>query len=258
MRGSSDDKGQLMVSIAAADVLLHTTGTLPANLKFLIEGEEENGGEVVNAYLHSHDERLHADVAQIADGAMFAAGVPTIDTGLRGTVYTEITARGAASDLHSGVYGGIAPNPLNALAHVIASLKNTDGRIQIPGFYDAVEMPRSDVLDTWEQLPFDADALRSEIGASDLVGEPGFSELERMWARPTLDVHGIAGGVASSARGRPQGSTLHRFARVWSSSRTELRADPILRNGADPGLKPWAGFRERAIDPPSCPARPRR
>lgn len=193
-RGSSDDKGQLMVSIAAADVLLRTTGTLPANLKFLIEGEEENGGEVVAKYLHASGERLRADIAQIADGAMFAAGVPTIDTGLRGIVYTEITARGAASDLHSGVYGGIAPNPLNALAHVIASLKNTDGQIRIPGFYDDVEMPRAEVLRTWEQLPFDADALRSEIGASELVGESGFSELERMWARPTLDVHGIAGG----------------------------------------------------------------
>lgn len=193
-RGSSDDKGQVMVSIAAAESLLRTTGTLPVNLKFLIEGQEESGGEVVNAYLQSHGRRLQADVAQIADGAMFAAGVPTIDTGLRGTVYTEVTARGAAGDLHSGLYGGVAPNPLNALAHIIASLKDREGRIRIPGFYDEVEMPRADFLQTWEQLPFDAGALQSEIGAPALVGEPGFSELERIWARPTLDVHGIAGG----------------------------------------------------------------
>jgi acetylornithine deacetylase/succinyl-diaminopimelate desuccinylase-like protein len=193
-RGSSDDKGQVMVSIAAAETLLRSSGTLPINLKFLIEGEEENGGQVVAAYIHSHGERLRADVAQIADGAMFAAGIPTIDTGLRGTVYTEITARAAASDLHSGIYGGVAPNPLNALAHIIASLKDRQGRIRIPGFYDDVQMPGEDVLQTWKQLPFDPDALKREIGASALVGEPGFSELERMWARPTLDVHGIVGG----------------------------------------------------------------
>ena len=193
-RGSSDDKGQLMVSIAAAETLLRSTGGLPVNLKFLIEGEEESGGEVVAAYLQSHGERLTADIAQIADGTMFAAGVPTIDTGLRGIVYTEITARGASSDLHSGVYGGVAPNPLNALAHVIAGLKDRDGRICIPGFYDDVEMPQADVLQSWEQLPFHPDALKGEIGVSELVGEPGFSELERMWARPTLDVHGIVGG----------------------------------------------------------------
>jgi acetylornithine deacetylase/succinyl-diaminopimelate desuccinylase-like protein len=193
-RGSSDDKGQIMVSIAAAEALLQSAGSLPVNMKFLIEGEEEYGGGVVSAYIQSHGDRLRADVAQIADGAMFAAGVPTIDTGLRGTVYTEITARGAASDLHSGVYGGVAPNPLNALAHVIAGLKDPDGRIRIPGFYDDVVMPSPQVLQSWEQLPFDPESLLAEIGASELVGEPGFSPLERMWARPTLDVHGIAGG----------------------------------------------------------------
>lgn len=193
-RGASDDKGQTMVSIAAAEALLRSTGALPVNVKFLIEGEEEYGGEVVTAYVRSHSDRLRADVAQIADGAMFAPGVPTIDTGLRGTVYTEITARGAAGDLHSGVYGGVAPNPLNGLAHVIAGLKDVEGRICIPGFYDDVVMPSTQVLQSWEGLPFDPESLRAEIGSSQLVGEPGFSPLERMWARPTLDVHGIVGG----------------------------------------------------------------
>lgn len=200
-RGSSDDKGQVMVSISAAEALLRTTGTLPVNLKFLIEGEEENGGAVVTAYLATHRERLRADVAQIADGAMFAPGVPTIDTGLRGIVYTEITARGAASDLHSGIYGGVAPNPLNALAHVIAGLKGTDGRICIPGFYDDVAMPNEAILHSWKEHSFDPETLRAKMGSSDLVGEPGFSPLERMWARPTLDVHGIVGGfVAEGAK----------------------------------------------------------
>jgi acetylornithine deacetylase/succinyl-diaminopimelate desuccinylase-like protein len=193
-RGSSDDKGQVMVSIAAAETLLRTNGSLPVNVKLLIEGEEEDGSKFVSAYIKSHGERLHADAAQIADGAMFAVGIPTIDTGLRGTVYTEITARGAAGDLHSGIYGGIAPNPLNALAHIIAGLKDTDGRIRIPGFYNDVEMPTEDVLRSWKDLPIDPEALRAEIGTTELVGEPGFSPLERSWARPTLDVHGIVGG----------------------------------------------------------------
>jgi acetylornithine deacetylase/succinyl-diaminopimelate desuccinylase-like protein len=196
-RGSSDDKGQVMVSIAAAETLLQTTGSLPVNVKFLIEGEEEYGGEVVTAYIETNGERLRADVAQIADGAMFAAGVPTIGTGLRGNVYTEITARGAAGDLHSGIYGGVAPNPLNALAHIIAGLKGTDGRIRITGFHDDVEMPPDAVLRAWEQLPFDPETLRTNIGSSELVGEPGYSALERMWARPTLDVHGIVGGFTA-------------------------------------------------------------
>ncbi len=196
-RGASDDKGQVMVSIAAAESLLRSTGELPVNVKFLIEGEEENGGEVVTAYLGTHGERLCADFAQIADGSMFAAGFPTIDTGLRGIIYTEITARGAASDLHSGIYGGVAPNPLNALAHLIADLKGGDGKILIPGFYDDVVMPSDEVLRSWEQLPFDPRGLLAEIGAPALVGEPDFSPLQRMWARPTLDVHGIMGGFTS-------------------------------------------------------------
>jgi acetylornithine deacetylase/succinyl-diaminopimelate desuccinylase-like protein len=196
-RGSSDDKGQILVSIAAAETLLQTTGSLPVNVKFLIEGEEEYGGGAVAAYIKTHGERLRADVAQIADGAMFADGIPTIDTGLRGTVYTEITARGAAGDLHSGIYGGIAPNPLNALAHIIAGVKDRDGRICIPGFYDDVEMPSEEVLRSWKNLPVDPETLRAEIGSTELVGEPGFSPLERTWARPTLDVHGIVGGFTA-------------------------------------------------------------
>ncbi|HEX6507622.1 MAG TPA: M20/M25/M40 family metallo-hydrolase, partial [Chloroflexota bacterium] len=129
------------------------------------------------------------------DTAMFAPGVPSLDTGLRGTVYTEITALAAAQDLHSGHYGGVAANPLNALAYIIAGLKDVNGTITIPGFYDDVNMPDVDVRRSWAELPFDEEQLRrDEIGTTELVGEEGFTPLERMWARPTLDVHGIAGG----------------------------------------------------------------
>lgn len=198
-RGSADDKGQTMTLIDAAESLLRAEGSLPVNLKFLIEGQEEAGGAVVTTYVREHGDRLRADVALVADTGMFAPGIPTLDTGLRGNVYTEVFARGAAQDLHSGLYGGVAPNPLNALAHIIAGLKDTKGRITIPGFYDDVRLPGEEIRASWHDLPFDEDRFRrEEIGASALVGEPGFTSVERMWSRPTLDVHGIAGGFVGA------------------------------------------------------------
>lgn len=192
-RGAADDKGQVMTFLAAAESFL-STGVLPVNLKVLIEGEEEAGGRVVNRYITEHGDELRAEIAQVADTGLVAPGIPTLEAGLRGNVYTEVHVRGAAQDLHSGLYGGVAPNPLNALAHIIAGLKDRDGRITIPGFYDNVRMPDEDILESWRGLPLDEAALRHEIGSKALVGEPGYSALERMWARPTLDVHGIAGG----------------------------------------------------------------
>ncbi|HZS94207.1 MAG TPA: M20/M25/M40 family metallo-hydrolase, partial [Chloroflexota bacterium] len=194
-RGAADDKGQVMTLIDAAESFLRTSGALPVNLRFLIEGEEECGGELVSAYVRDHGDRLRADVAEVADTGLFAPGIPTLETGLRGIAYVEVEARGASHDLHSGLYGGVAPNPFNALAHIISRLKDPNGKITIPGFYDDVHMPPQDVLDSWKQLPFDPnEMLENEIGASELVGEPGFTALEQMWARPTLDVHGIRGG----------------------------------------------------------------
>jgi acetylornithine deacetylase/succinyl-diaminopimelate desuccinylase-like protein len=198
-RGAADDKGQTMTMVFAAESLMKTAGSLPVNLKFLIEGEEEAGGAVVDSYLRSHEERVRSDVAQVADSAMFAPGIPTLEAGLRGNVYTEITARGAAHDLHSGLYGGVAPNPFNALAQVIANLKDVEGHITIPGFYGDVHMPNETVLGSWRELPFDEAAfLRDEVGSTALVGEPGFTPLERIWSRPTLDVHGMPGGFTGA------------------------------------------------------------
>lgn len=193
-RGASDDKGQMLIFLFAAESFIRTAGELPINVRFLIEGEEEYGGAAVKAFVRREGERLQADVAQVADTSMFGPGIPTIDTGLRGNVYTEIHVRGAAHDLHSGLYGGVAPNALNAIAHIIAGLKDEQGTITIPGFYDAVRPPEEAILASWRELPRDDEALRTEIGAVSLVGEPGFSSLERQWARPTLDVHGIVGG----------------------------------------------------------------
>jgi len=154
-RGASDDKGQTLTAINAAESLLRATGSLPLNIKFLIEGEEEHGGQVVTQYIKDHGNRLAAAVAQVSDTAMFAPGIPTLDTGLRGMVAAQVFARGASHDLHSGVYGGAAPNPLVALAQIIAGLKDASGTITIPGFYDDVVMPQESVLQTWRALPFD-------------------------------------------------------------------------------------------------------
>lgn len=194
-RGAVDDKGQLCTMIAAIRAYLETGRPLPVNIKLLIEGEEECGGASIEAYVRGHADRLRADAALILDSGMFAPGLPAITLGLRGIVMTEVTVTGAARDLHSGLYGGVAPNPFIALAGIIAGLKDPDGRILVPRFYDRVVRPDPEERAAWERLPFDEEALRrNEIGAPALVGEPAFSPLERMWARPTLDVHGMPGG----------------------------------------------------------------
>jgi len=195
-RGAVDDKGQMYIHIKALESLFKANGgRLPINVRVILEGEEEVGGEQIANYVHEHADRLRSDFALISDTEMFAPGLPTLCVGLRGMIYTEIEARGPKIDLHSGMYGGAAPNPFIALAQVIAQLKDASGRILIPGFYDDVMAPSKDELKTWKQLPFDEEHYRrTEVGSSCLTGEPGFSVLERTWARPTLDVHGMPGG----------------------------------------------------------------
>lgn len=194
-RGAVDDKGQLMLQLKALESLLAATGALPLNLRIIFEGEEEVGGEQIASFVRQHPERLQADFALISDTEMFAPELPTLCVGLRGMIYTELEVRGAKTDLHSGMYGGAAPNPFVALAQIIAGLKDRDGKILIPGFYDAVRPPSQAELNAWKSLPFDeAEYLRTEIGAPALVGEKGYSAIERTWSRPTLDVHGIIGG----------------------------------------------------------------
>lgn len=194
-RGAVDDKGQLWLLLKAVEGLLAVDGNLPVNLKFLIEGEEETSGDMIAQYLSDHGSELQADAAVICDTEMFAPGLPTITTGVRGIIYCEIEVTAAKTDLHSGMYGGVAPNPMQAIAEIITGLKDKNGRVLVPGFYDDVETPTDAELDAWKQLPFDAEAYRKdEIGCTELTGEPGFSPLERLWARPALDVHGIRGG----------------------------------------------------------------
>jgi acetylornithine deacetylase/succinyl-diaminopimelate desuccinylase-like protein len=194
-RGSADDKGQVYIQIKAVEGLLKSTGKLPVNVKFLLEGEEETGGTHIEAYVKTRPPRLKADAAVVCDTEMFAPELPTICVGLRGMVYYELIVEGANHDLHSGIYGGAAPNPIMAIAEILTALKDRDGRIHIPGFYDKVLPPSAKEREAWDRLPFDEkEYTEKEMGARELVGEPGIGVLERTWARPTLEVHGIRGG----------------------------------------------------------------
>jgi acetylornithine deacetylase/succinyl-diaminopimelate desuccinylase-like protein len=194
-RGAVDDKGQVWAQIKALESLLAATGSLPLNVRVILEGEEEVGGEGVAAFVASKPPELKADFALVSDTELFAPDLPTLCVGLRGMIYTELEVRGAKSDLHSGMYGGAAPNPFMALAQMLTRLKDEDGHILIPGFYDDIIPPSPEELAAWRSLPFDEEQYRiAEVGSRSLVGEAGYTVLERTWARPTLDVHGIPGG----------------------------------------------------------------
>jgi acetylornithine deacetylase/succinyl-diaminopimelate desuccinylase-like protein len=195
-RGAVDDKGQMWMHVKALESLFAAGGgKLPVNVRVIVEGEEEVGGEGIAAFVRGHGEQLKADVALVSDTEMFAADLPTLCVGLRGMIYTEIEVWGARTDLHSGMYGGAAPNPFVALAQVIAKLKDDEGKILIPGFYDKVAKPTDAELKAWKALPFDEEHYReTEVGSVSLTGEGGYSVLERTWARPTVDVHGMPGG----------------------------------------------------------------
>ena len=190
-RGAADDKGQvfcLLKAVAAA-------GRPPVNFRFLIEGEEEFGSRVLFDLLKREPERTRADAVLIADMAYVAPGWPAVYTTLRGLVYAEITVRTARSDLHSGEFGGAAPNAHEELVRILAKLKTPDGKIQIPGLYAAVKPPSRAELAMWRKLPFrEADFLKRRVQAKALTGLKKYSVLERLWALPTFEIHGIKGG----------------------------------------------------------------
>ena len=193
-RGATDDKGQFMTHINAVEALLATAGQLPVNVKFLIEGEEEVGSPHMDAFIEAHRDLLAADVAVVSDSPMFGRGQPSLCYGLRGITYLEISVTTAARDLHSGAYGGAVPNPILALASMLGACKAPDGRITVPGFYDDVAPLTDEERAAMAALPFDEEALKQELGLTALPGEPGYSVRERLWARPTLDAHGVWGG----------------------------------------------------------------
>ncbi|HXF25859.1 MAG TPA: dipeptidase [Bryobacteraceae bacterium] len=198
-RGSADDKGQMYTHIKAIEALQSIHGKLPVNVKFLIEGEEEVGGASIARYVAENPKKLEADVALVSDTALYADGLPTLCVGLRGLIYMEVEATGPSRDLHSGLYGGAVPNAIYGLIELLAQCKDKNGKIQIPSMYDDVEAPAPEEKESWARLPFDEAAfLRDEVGSTALTGEPDRTVLERTWARPTLEVHGIAGGFTAA------------------------------------------------------------
>jgi acetylornithine deacetylase/succinyl-diaminopimelate desuccinylase-like protein len=198
-RGTADDKGQVWLQVKALESLMAANGKLPLNVRVILEGDEEVGGEGIADYVASKPPELKADFALISDTEMFAPGLPTLCVGLRGMIYTEIEVHGAMTDLHSGSYGGAAPNPFMALAEILTGLKDKNGHILIPGIYDDIIPPSPEELKAWKSLPFDEEYYRkTEVGSPSLVGESGYSVMERTWARPTLEVHGMPGGFTAA------------------------------------------------------------
>ncbi len=193
-RGSSDCKCHVSMHARAVEALLATRKSLPVNLKFVIEGEEESSSVHLDGWLEANRDRLQADFAVISDTGFFEGNLPAITVGLRGLVYFQLDVTGSRIDLHSGVYGGAVDNPVNALCAIVAALKGPDGRVKVPGFYDDVaELTELD-RQAFAALPFDQEAYREGIGVPAFLGEPGFTILEQLGARPTLDVNGIWGG----------------------------------------------------------------
>jgi acetylornithine deacetylase/succinyl-diaminopimelate desuccinylase-like protein len=193
-RGSVDDKGQLYLHVKALEAHLATRGSLPVNVIVLAEGEEEVGSANLEAFLERERTRLACDGVVISDSTMFAPGIPSILSSLRGLAYLELHARGPSSDLHSGMYGGAVVNPAMALARILATMHDAEGRIAIDGFYDDVRPFPDAVREGMRTLPFDETAFRHELGVSALGGEPGFTTLERLWTRPTCEVNGLLSG----------------------------------------------------------------
>jgi acetylornithine deacetylase/succinyl-diaminopimelate desuccinylase-like protein len=193
-RGSTDNKGPLFVYLKALETILAVDGRLPCNVKVVVEGEEELRADHLDAFLAENRELLACDACVISDSALYARGVPSIPLSLRGMAALQLRVETAESDLHSGMYGGVAPNAVHALARLLATLHDEEWRVAVDGFYDAVRPVAAEEVAEWERLPFDEEELRQEIGASRLIGGEEYSALERMWSRPTLDVHGVWGG----------------------------------------------------------------
>jgi acetylornithine deacetylase/succinyl-diaminopimelate desuccinylase-like protein len=193
-RGASDDKGQAFIHLKAVEAYFKTQGALPVNMKFLIEGEEEIGSEHLESFVRDNVAMLKSDLVLISDSSMFAKGVPSICYGLRGLAYMQIDLVGPNRDLHSGSYGGSVHNPIQALAEIIGSLHDKNGRVTIPGFYDDVRKLTARERAAYKKLPWNDAKYSKDLGVQQLYGEKGFTTLERLWARPTLECNGIWGG----------------------------------------------------------------
>ena len=195
-RGASDDKGQLMTFLEAARAWSETHGELPVSISFLFEGEEECGSPSLAPFLAAHKDELKADIAMVCDTGQWDATSPAITTRLRGLAFSEIVVTGPSRDLHSGMYGGPAANPIRVLSSILGGLHDGEGRIQIPGFYDDIVEPDKEQMAQWRSLGFDGEKFLAEIGLSRAMGETDRSVLEQLWSRPTVEINGISGGYS--------------------------------------------------------------
>ena len=195
-RGASDDKGQVYMHVKAIEALFKTEGTLPVNVKFCIEGEEEIGSPNLPEYVLANTEKLSADIIVISDTGMQGPGKPAVCYGLRGLAGVQIEVKGAKSDLHSGLYGGGVQNAIHALVEVLDSFRDAEGTIQVDGFYDNVLPVTEEERAAYDALEFDEEALKKELGVEELFGEKGYTHLERTWVRPTLEINGVYGGFS--------------------------------------------------------------
>ena len=195
-RGASDDKGQVFMHIKAVEALMKKSGSLPVNVKFLIEGEEEVGSPNLEKYIVENKAKLDADIIVISDTGMQGPGQPAVCYGLRGLCGVQVDVQGAKSDLHSGLYGGGVQNPLHAIVELLASFRDKEGTIAVEGFYDNVRPLSDEERTAYEALGFDEEELKNEIDVPELFGEKGFSYLERTWTRPTLELNGLFGGFS--------------------------------------------------------------
>jgi acetylornithine deacetylase/succinyl-diaminopimelate desuccinylase-like protein len=193
-RGATDDKGQLFMHIKSVEAFFKITGSLPLNIKYLIEGEEEIGSSNLETFINHHKDLLKCDAVLISDTALYEAGAPALTYGLRGITYTEIEITGPDRDLHSGEYGGAVANPINVLADMISKLHDKNGRITIPEFYDDVVKLTKKEKENFKKLKFSEKKFAKNLKVAELKGEKGYSTIERIWARPTLDCNGITGG----------------------------------------------------------------
>jgi acetylornithine deacetylase/succinyl-diaminopimelate desuccinylase-like protein len=221
-RGAVDDKGQCLMHLAAIEAHLRVNGKLPLNVTVVIEGEEEIGSPNFEAFLAREKERLSCDVVVVSDTAVFAEDVPSLTTSLRGMTGWEITVHGPTSDLHSGYYGGIVKNPLEALAQILAALKDAHGRVTVPGFYDGVRELSPQERAEIAALPFDPAKEAHAIGVPELAGESARLPLERMWMRPTLEINGMYGGY----QGAGSKTIIPSFAKAKLTARLVPHQDP--------------------------------
>src|SRR3984957_9690061 len=215
-RGTADDKGQVHIHIKALEALKNIHGKLPLNIKVMIEGEEEVGSVSLWDFVQQNRDRLKADALVVSDTSMLAKGVPSITYGLRGLNYYQVELTGPAQDLHSGVFGGAVPNPITILAETIAKLHDKNSRVTVPGFYDDVEVPSRQERKALDSLPWKEKDFRKTVGAPGLSGEKGFSIIERLWIRPTLELNGIWGGYMG------EGAKTVIPSKVWAKLSTRL------------------------------------